>query len=340
MMQTNARSSLRLFGFAGTLALISAPAVTAALPIGAAPMTRAAPQTPRRAPKHCCLVVATVSTSSGTVQVFHNAPPYNQIGSVKYPTQNPAPAAAVVSTSGIVYVADLNSATVYAFGNGYRKAPTASYVQSNPSGTAIPRALAVGDDGTLYVADALYSSGTFTRDVVQVYPSGSSQPFTLQGPPNAVNLGGVAVDPNNTVYIAAEAKLPSDPSQKVVQVIQYAGGSPSGQIRNLSIPPHFGKAMAADAAGNLLIGDTNGSCGAAYVIPPGQTTPSHIIGTACSSGAQVSGLALTARHTLYLANSSGLQVQEYTYPRGKPLGVLFIQNAAEVIGIGEGPARQ
>jgi hypothetical protein len=280
-----------------------------------------------------------VSTSTGSVEVFHNAPPFKQIGTVKYPTQNPAPSAAAVGTSGVVYVADLDSATVYAFGNGYRKAPTAEYVQSNPSGTAIPRALAVGDDGTLYVADALYTSSTFAGDVVRVYPSGTSQPFTLQGPPNAVSLAGVAVDPNNNVYIAAVAELPSNPTQKVVQVIQYAAGSPSGQIRNLSIPPHFGKAMAADAAGNLLIGDTNGSCGAAYVFPPGQTTPSQIIGTACSSGATISGLALTARHTVYLANSTGLQVQEYTYPRGKPLGVLFIQNAAEVIGIGEGPAR-
>lgn len=354
-MLENARSALLLFGFSGGLALIcaaagcssapapagapfSASAAAAVSPVGDLPMSSLEP--PARTPKHCCLVLATDSSSGGSVEVFHNAKPFGHVGTVKYPTQNPHPQAAIVSASGVVYVADLGTETVYAFGNGYLKAPTASFPQTNPSGVAVPRSIALGGDGTLYVSDELDSGSVFIGNVVHAYPSGSSQPYTLQGPPNAIDDAGVAVDPDNNVYIAADAVLPSNPSQQVVQVIEYAPGSPSGQVRNLIAPPDFGKAVAVDAVGNLLIGDLNASCGAVYVFPPGQTTPSKIIGTACSSGSQVSALVLTAHNTLFFADSFNLYVQEYSYPRGRPLGTLFVPNIYSVVGLGEGPARK
>ncbi len=361
-MLENARSALRLFGCASTLVLASAGCSSApgpvggtgstsidavALPAGVLPMGRAmaavapsafpAAREEPAAAKHCCIVIVAAESGTGSVEVYHNAHPYKHVGRVKYPGQDPDPQTVAVSSGGVVYVGDLRSHAVYAFGNGYRKAPSATYPQTNPSGTAVPRSLAVGHDDTLYVSDELYTSGSPTGNLVEVFPSGSAQPYTLQGPPNATGTAGVAVDAQNNVYIAAEASLPSDPSQEVVQVIQYAPGSSNGQVRNLVAPPNFQRAMAVDAAGNLLIGDTNASCGAVFVFSPGQTMPSRILGTSCSSGLPVTGLVLTSHKTLYFSTNE-LQVQEYSYPSGKPRGVLFVQNVAQVVGLGEGPA--
>jgi hypothetical protein len=355
-MPNIARSTVRLFCTACALTLVSVTAAcsstagqvgfplspsarTPALSSNAGPMSATAQQRPLARPMHCCLVVVSgISFGVGATAVYHNAKAFKKIGAVKGSTQTPDPQAAAVSKTGVVYVADLGTATVYAYGRGYSRAPTAQYPQTSPSGAAVPRSLAVGNDGTLYVADEIENQSKFVANVVQVYPPGSSQPTTLQGPPDAIHNAGVAVDAQSNVYIAAEAPQPSEPSQEVVQVIKYAAGSRTGQVTNLTAPPYFSRAIAIDGSGNLLIGDVNASCGAVFVFPPGATTPSRIIGTQCSSGSEVSGVALGTNGSLYVADSEGDTVQQYSYPAGKLLGALFVPNVFSVVGIAEGPA--
>jgi hypothetical protein len=356
-MPNIARSAVRLFSTACALTLVSvttacssttgqagmpAPPVSnvPALSSNVAPMSSTVQQKPPAKAKNCCLVVVSgISFGVGDTAVYHNAKMFKKIGPVKNATQNPNPQAAAVSKAGVVYVSDLGTQTVYAYGHGYSRAPTAQYPQSSPSGVAVPRALTVGKDGTLYVADEIENQGKFVANVVQVYPPGSSQPsLTLQGPPNAIQGAGVATDAQDNVYIAAQANSPSDPSQEVVQVIKYPPGSNTGQLTNLTAPPYFSRAIAIDGSGNILIGDVNASCGAVFVFPPGATTPSRIIGTQCSSGSEVSGVALGTNGSLYVADSEGDTVQQYSYATGKLLGALFVPNVFSVVGIAEGPA--
>jgi hypothetical protein len=356
-MPNTARSAVRLFCTACALTLVSVttacsnttgqggvPATPAAfapaLSSNARPISATVQQRPPAKAKNCCLVVVSaISAGVGDTVVYHNAKRFKKIGPVKAATQSPDPQAAAVSKTGVVYVSDLRTQTVYAYGHGYSRAPTAQFPQSSPSGVAVPRSLAVGNDGTLYVGDDIENQGKFVANVVQVYPPGSSQPsLTLQGPPNAIQNAGVAVDAQNSVYIAAQANSPSDPSQEVVQVIEYAPGSNNGQITNLTAPPYFSRAIAIDGSGNLLIGDVNASCGAVFVFPPGGTTPSRIIGTQCSSGSEVSGVALGTNGSLYVANSNGDAVQQFSYATGKLLGALMVPNVFSVVGIAEGPA--
>jgi hypothetical protein len=353
-MRTNARVALRACGWACTPVLLvaatacsSTPQV-AGIPYAGSGTTTAAVSVQRvlpsalearpRAPKHCCIVVATAASSGANVRVYHNAKPYKYIANVTYPTQDPDPEPVAVSRSGVVYVGDLLAGAVYAFGNGYQKAPTATYLQSGPSGTGVPRSLAIGQDGTLYVGDQLYQGSEPIGNVVQVFPSGSGQAHTLAGPPNAIDSAGVAVDAHGDVYAAANASLPSNPSQKFVQLIEYPAGSPSGTVLNLTAPARFARAIAVDSAGNVLIGDFNGSCGLVLVFPPGKTQPARTIGKSCALKTAVSGLALTERDTLYVSNGFGNQVAEYSYPRGKRIGVLSVQNSFTIVGLGVGPA--
>lgn len=356
-MPNIARSAVRLFCTACALTVasvttacssttgqagvpVSASALMPALSSNVAPMSSTAQQKPSAEAKNCCLVVVSgIAFGVGATAVYHNAKMFKKIGAVKAATKSPDPQAAAVSKSGVVYVSDLGTQTVYAHGRGYSRAPTARYPQSSPSGAAVPKSLAVGNDSTLYVADEIENQSKFVANVVQVYPPGSSQPsLTLQGPPNAIQGAGVAVDAQNNVYVAAEAPQPSEPSQEVVQVIKYAPGSNEGQVTDLTAPPYFARAIAVDNSGNLLIGNVNASCGAVFVFPPGATTPSQIIGTQCSSGSTVSGVALGANGSLYVADSNGDTVQQYSYPAGKLLGALFVPNVFSVVGIAEGPA--
>jgi hypothetical protein len=352
-MRTTARVALRACGWACVPALLVAATACSSTPqVAGIPSTgsgitatgvavqRALPpalEARPRAPKHCCIVVATTTSSGGDVRVYHNAKPYKYIANVTYPTQSPDPEPVAVSGSGVVYVGDLLAGAVYAFGNGYEKAPTATYPQS---GTGVARSLAVGQDGTLYVGDQLYAGIEPVGNVVQVFPSGSGQPHTLPGPPNAIGPAGVAVDAHGNVYAAANASLPSNPSQKFVQLIEYPAGSPSGTVLNLVAPAKFARAIAVDSVGNVLIGEVNETCGQVFVFPPGETQPARTIGNLCSSGTAVSGIALTGHNTLYVSNGSGNQVVEYSYPSGKRIGALSVQNSFNIVGLAVGPAVQ
>ena len=355
-MRTNARVALRACGWACAPALLAAATACSSTPdVAGIPSagsgTTAAAVAVRHAlpsalgarppaPKHCCIVVAVGASSGGNIRVFHSTKPYKYIANATYPTQDPDPEPVAVSGTGVVYVGDLLAAAVYVFGNGYQKAPTATYPQSGPSGTAVPRSLAIGQDGTLYVGDQLYSGGLPIGNVVQVYPSGSGQAHALQGPPNAIDPAGVAVDVHGDVYAAANASLPSNPSQKVVQLIEYPAGSPSGTVLNLAVPARFAGAIAVDSTGNVLIGDFNGSCGQVFVFPPGATQPARTIGRECSRKTGISGVALTEHNTLYESNGFGNQVIEYSYPGGKRIGVLSVQDSFTIVGLGVGPAVQ
>ena len=348
-----ARSTVRTFSTACALALAATTAAcssatgTTGVPDAttAAAATRAQSaqpmtdltQLPPPGMKHCCLVASELISGAWSVDLYRNAPPYASIGAAKPANGSEVPIAVALSHRGVLYVADLSTQEVYAYGHGYRRAPSATYPQSSPSGNAVPRSLAVGSDGTLYVANGIFQSNVLIGSFVQAYPPGG-QPYTLQGPPNATDPPGVAVDAHDNVYIAANAQLPSDPSAQVVQVIEYAPGSPSGQVRNLNAPSNFARAIAVDPTGNVLIGDMDGSCSAVFIYPPGQSNPSKTIETACSLSVTVTGIALTSHHRLYFSNGAGLEINEFSYPSGKPVGTLFLGGASGIFNMAAGPA--
>ena len=185
-----------------------------------------------------------------------------------------------------------------------------------------PTDVAVGNDGTVYVAS--FGDGYITE-----YPPGSATPSLHFQPPSGSPLA-VALDANNNLYAACA---------NTNQVYEFPPGSTQGTNLGLMLggEPH---GIAFDSSGNLVIAVSAApnSGSVVDVFPPGNTKPSKQI----SGVFQPFMIAFdrSQRH-LYVADyGSGNHdggVFEFAYPAGTLVGKYAQGAASAAYGVAVNP---
>jgi sugar lactone lactonase YvrE len=215
-----------------------------------------------------------------------------------------------VDRHGNLYVANHGNSTVTVYPRG-SASPSITY----STGLQAPFNVAVGNDGTVYVACG-YSPGFLVE-----YPPGRTRPSRTISMPNT-GPSGIALDASNNLYIVYQNH------STFVGVYKYSSGSGSlsGTNLGLSLPEGYPQGLAFDRAGDLLIAVSRiYDPWVVYVYPPGSKTFSRSI-TAGHIG-QPSWLALDRRgQRLFLVDGSGDgrkhshgRVLEYRFSDGKLL---------------------
>jgi hypothetical protein len=270
------------------------------------------PRAERAKGSQCCLFVSIANAGSQSeLLALDRNPPYESMGNVS-PEPGGYPWFLALSGTGVLYVGDPLTSTVYGYTNGFGQPPARTYVQAG-----VPTRPAVGRDGTLYVAVSV-SSGQ--SSYVVEYPKGRTKPgLMLTGPTDFLGLS-LAVDRSGTVYVASEQK-----GSEAIQLITYPPKSTSGTVATLDTQGagFLSGGMAVDKQGNLLLGliDAN-ACPHVYVYPAGSTSPANEIGppnnSYCGTASNIHSLSLFG-DKLYVGMLDELDhhVVEYAYPKGK-----------------------
>jgi sugar lactone lactonase YvrE len=126
-----------------------------------------------------------------------------------------------------------------------------------------PVDVAVGRDGTVYVADFEYSGIYYINEFLR----GRFHPFLTLGP--FYEVGGIAVDGKNDLYVAN-----TDPTGPTGRILKFAPGQTQGTDLGIALPGYPG-GIALMSSGNLLAIDIADRTVSTF--PPGQTSPTHTI---------------------------------------------------------------
>lgn len=171
----------------------------------------------------------------------------------------------------------------------------------------------------VYVADA-YSN------TVWIFPAGGLEPPPVGSVTNGVSgPEGVAIDAGGKLYVANTASA-------TVTIYPPGSSSPSLTLSQGLINP---AAVAVDSKGNVFVSnELGGNTGSVVEFPPGQTTPSEVIG-----GLTPYGVAVDSAGTLYVGNSDNSAAYVSVYPPGatKPSKRFGGHNLTEPLGVMVGP---
>jgi hypothetical protein len=210
----------------------------------------------------------------------------------------------VVSPNGIatdasqnLYVTNANQ-TVAVYPRG-KVNPIKTYY----AGLTSPGCIAIGPDGSLYVCNAVASSGQPAG--VIVYPPGHMQPTKTLSYSPFEYLEGVAVDAASNVYVSGYGSKSG--------VIEFPAGSLVAKDLGLAVNGPVGIAVAANGA--LVVSDFSSEyrSGEVKVFPPGSTKASLIFGRT-GSAAQI--CFSSDGHELFVGDQGNNVVEAYRYPSG------------------------
>jgi streptogramin lyase len=177
-----------------------------------------------------------------------------------------------------------------------------------------PGAVAVANDGTVYLNTVRESETGALTGAVVVYASGKTTPketIALPEPAEyALSAGGIAFDPKGNVYVANEGNLDT------VNVFKIAPGS--SQATNLDLTSYGGDAIAMDGAGNVYAGGYAGGYSGYFiaVYPYGATSPSRTIPLSF----QAYGITAAHNGTLYVVAIN--EVVEYEPGASEPVNTI------------------
>jgi len=184
-----------------------------------------------------------------------------------------------------------------------------------------PSAVAVGNDGTVYVnsvsdsetAPNPLSQGGPTGAVVVYGPGETTPKATIDLPQAAeygLTAGGMAIDKLGNVYAANEGNA------AVVNVFKIVPGSL--QVTDLALTGPGGEAIAVDGSGNLYAGGFAGGYAGYFVAvyAPGTTSPSRTIPLYF----QAYGITATSNGTLYVVGDD--DVYEFAPGASDPTNVI------------------
>jgi hypothetical protein len=211
-----------------------------------------------------------------------------------------------VANGGESNSAATNTVTVYP--PGHLK-PSTTY-----TGFFLPESIAVGDDGTAYIADAIGSPSG--GGVVREYKSGSTTPSSSLTMPGSYAMA-VALDSSNNLYVSWWTMNTSK-----IDIYKYAPGSTTGTHLVLDLPPRTVPAhtIAFDDKGDLVIPVEEGLDGRIApeflaVYSPGLKT-SHKIWLG-SLANLVFGVAFPRSNPkdVYITGANGNALLLLTYPR-------------------------
>lgn len=257
-------------------------------------------------PSSSPLFAAAYRQSKGTIFALDPSfRPFKVMREIRFLQQ---PKGLAVNSAGTLYATDYSTDKVYAFPRG-KSQPSESYPQ--PSGL-YPVSVAIGGDGTMYVADQGQGTSSTTPVYVEVYPKGSKKPKRqIKETGGSVAVARVALDGANNLYLSYLTSA----SGSVLAVTKFAPGSSHGQTivldpTNQSYTGGFG----VDHQGNLLVSPVSvkpsGLVGIG-VYPPGKSTPSRIlsVGSALPSyGLVVSG----DQKIIYTCSGDAIPVTSYS----------------------------
>ncbi len=277
------------------------------------------------------------------------------------------PEAVVADRTGTLYVANQNTVTEYAPGQG---SPLRTISGPSLCCGSHPQELALDSSGNLYVANGgacypndtvtVYAPGQITPARTVTLPDGECKPFAVavdgqgnffaitqtfsghagsvyeyapgQSTPmrtiaDAKATVGIALDANGNLYVVNNGSLASGDDSSVTI---YAPGAtvPSRTIAGLQ----SALADAIDAGGNLYIADTGHNVVKVY--PPGSTSPARVL-PAQSPGA----LAFDGFDNVYVLNQSNGTVTVFDSESATPL--LTVSSGIDVpsgIAVGAAPA--
>jgi sugar lactone lactonase YvrE len=246
-------------------------------------------------------------------------------------------AALAIDGKGNLYLADNNRQTVYQLPNtntsGSYTSPGTGYIDlADPSiafggqKLSSPSALAVGPDGTLYIADFVSGSNGPSRVVTYNLQTGATGVRVASG---LLGPFGLAVDASGTLYVA---------DAFAGKVMVYAGSTLTSALTIPNAASPYG--IAIEPSGSLLVSDMG--TGNIVRVPNenGVLTVADAV-TIETAGGSGYGMALDATGNLYMTDGSQKAVYAYQRTQGT-LGfgavsdgssatqTLMIQNAGNV----------
>ena len=257
---------------------------------------------PEALAKNAQLIYATgFNTSTGAVFVYQGKKPYKQVGEL--PSGSGFVSTCYVDGKGNVYVVNTAGGSsgngfVREFGKGKTK-PAFEYTASLSS----PNAVAIGNDGTLYVANDGNSGG------VVEFPQKSNKPSLII--PSSVFApeipNAIALDSANNLYVGTSTFVTSDPQYNVWEFPPNSANGTALNLTDLDDP----RAIIVDKNDNLVIG--NGNSGLVSVYPTGQVNPGKQFNLARGT----TQIAFNKAENLFYWVGSGFGVHAYSYKTGK-----------------------
>jgi sugar lactone lactonase YvrE len=245
------------------------------------------------------IYAAGYNTSTGAVFVYEGKKPYKQVGEL--PSGSGFVSTCYVDGKGNVYVVNRAGG---ASGNGFvrefkkgKTKPAFEYTNSLSS----PSAIAVGNDGTLYVANDGNSGG------VVEFPQKSNKPAliipsSLFAPeiPNAI-----AIDSANNLYVGTST-FGNSPQYNVWEFPPSSANGTALNLTGLDDP----SSIIIDKNNNLVVG--NGDGGLVNVYPAGQVNPSKQFSVAFGT----TQIVFDKAENIFYWVGSAFGVHAYSYKTG------------------------
>jgi hypothetical protein len=236
-----------------------------------------------------------VSLTQLSLVDVYSIPKYSLVGEISDGLQ--APEGMATDEKGNLYVTNLTAKTVTVYPKG-STSPSLTLRESNS-----PVDVAITKKNYVLVGDI--SGG------VDVYPPKATAPSARLTYSDLVQVGGVAVDAHNNVYVAGYT------SQSTPIVVEFAHLGPTGANLNLTglVSP---AGVLVDKHGNLAVSDN--TLPGVNIYPPGSTSPSATIANA--EAPDRSAFDRT-ENLIYVPESTNDAVNIYDYPSGA-----FVQTIA------------
>jgi hypothetical protein len=288
-------------GCAGTIPAAGSSSQAAGPAMHASGENRSGWLAPEASAKNAHLIYASgFNTSTGAVFVFQAKEPYKQVGEL--PSGSNWISTCYVDGKGNLYVVNQfgtpsGPGFIREFAKGKTK-PVFEYTASLSS----PRAVAVGSDGTVYVADDANNG-----EVVE-FPQKKNKPsLTI---PNSVFApeipGAVALDSKNNLYVGT-ATFGSSPQYNVYKFAPNSANGTALNLTDLDDP----STIVVDKKDNLVVG--NGDGGLISVYPAGQVNPTVQFSVPFGT----TQIAFDKAENLFYWVGSAYGIHAYSYKTGK-----------------------